>query len=98
MTKWIAPALMIVSLGACGDGAKKAEGAGTAQGEVLPAAASDAMIPLDQVKSQAPLAPMAEGSDKKDAKDPAKTKTDAPAKAADDPTSAEAEPEAVAGE
>jgi hypothetical protein len=79
MTRLIAPALLALLLTGCGgDEAKKAEGAGTAQGEVLPGSVSDAMIPLDQVKSQAPLAPKAEGADKKDAKAPDKAKGDGP--------------------
>lgn len=98
MTKWIAPALMIAALGACRDSAKKNERAGTAQGEVLPGAASDAMIPLDQVKSQAPLATKAEGGDKKDAKDADTAKADEPAKSADEPAPAKAEPEKAAEE
>ena len=88
MTRLMAPALLVLLLSACGWGeAKKTEGAGTAQGEVLPGSVSDAMIPLDSVKSQAPLAPKVEGADKKDAKAPDKTKADPAAKPA-----AEAEP------
>jgi hypothetical protein len=95
MTRLIAPALLALLLTACGgDEAKKAEGAGTAQGEVLPGSVSDAMIPLDQVKSQAPLAPKVEGADKKDVKAPDKAKSAAPAKPADEPAPAEAEPAA----
>mgnify|MGYP000322985689 CR=1 FL=1 len=41
---------------------------GTAQGEVLPGSASDAMLPLDTVKSQAPLAPKSEGGEAGDTK------------------------------
>ena len=48
-------------LAACG-GAKKDEGAGTAAGEILPGSASDAMLPLDTVRSQAPLAPKVEST------------------------------------
>jgi hypothetical protein len=69
MTRLIAPALLALLLSGCGGGeSKKAEGAGTAQGEVLPGSVSDAMIPLDQVKSQAPLAPKVESSAKADGK------------------------------
>ena len=79
------PLALLLMLGGCGwfDSAPAAQ-SGTAQGEVLPGSASDAMIPLDQVKSQAPLAPKVEGGDKKDAKDPAKAKaaTTAPVAAA----------------
>ena len=51
----------LLALSGCKGGSKQDAGAGTAQGEVLPGAASDAMLPLDTVKSQAPLAPKAEG-------------------------------------
>jgi hypothetical protein len=76
---------LLLTLGGCGwfDSAPAAQG-GTVQGEVLPGSASDAMIPLDQVKSQAPLAPKAEGGDQPGAKDPVKAKAgaDAPVAAA----------------
>lgn len=74
--RMLLPALLILTLAGCGGDAQQATGA-TAQGEVLPGSASDAMIPLDQVKSQAPLAPRAEGGDKKTAVDPAKASADA---------------------
>jgi hypothetical protein len=91
MNRLIVPALLALLLSGCGgDEAKKAGGAGTAQGEVLPGSVSDAMIPLDQVKSQAPLAPKVEGGDKKDAKAPDKAKGETVAKPA-----AEAEPAPV---
>lgn len=44
-----------LGLAGCGDG-QKATG-GTADGEILPGSTSDAMLPLDSVRSQAPLAP-----------------------------------------
>jgi hypothetical protein len=50
-------------LSACGS-EKKAEGAGSATGEILPGSASDAMLPLDTVRSQAPLAPKVESTGK----------------------------------
>lgn len=60
---------LAMALGGCGGGEKKQQGAGTAGGEVLPAAASDAMLPLDTVRSQAPLAPKsAEAGDSKPSK------------------------------
>lgn len=94
MNRLIAPALLVLLLSACGgDEAKKAQGAGTAQGEVLPGSVSDAMIPLDQVKSQAPLAPKVEGSAKVDAKEPAKAGPGASAPVAAAPAEA---PEAPA--
>ena len=44
----------LVLLAACGDKAEPQEG--SVQGEVLEGTISDAMVPVDQVKSQAPLA------------------------------------------
>lgn len=41
---------------------------GTAGGEVLPGSASDAMLPIDTVRSQPPLAPKAEPSGAKTGK------------------------------
>jgi|JI61114DRNA_FD_contig_121_211391_length_873_multi_1_in_0_out_0_2 hypothetical protein len=99
MTRWIAPMLLALLLTACGgDKAKKAEGAGTAQGEVLPGSVSDAMIPLDSVKSQAPLAPKVEGEGKKDTKSPAKAAADAVPEPAAEPESAQVEKAAAAEE
>ena len=77
---------LALSLAACG-GDKKQQGAGTAEGEVLPGSASDAMLPLDTVTSQPPLAPKAQ-SEGKDAAPKAAPK-DAPA-APDAPTAAPA--------
>ena len=51
----------VVALSGCKGDPQKDAGAGTAQGQVLPGSASDAMLPLDTVKSQAPLAPASEG-------------------------------------
>lgn len=89
-------ACLALALGACKGEEKKAVG-GTASGEVLPGSVSDAMLPLDTVKSQAPLAPKVESSAKtaaKPDKDPAKPAAkpaDAPAVpvAAEEPASAE---------
>ena len=55
--------IAVLALSGCKGEPKKDAGAGTAQGDVLPGAASDAMLPLDTVKSQAPLAPRAEAGD-----------------------------------
>lgn len=60
--------ILALALAACGSG-KKDEGAGKAEGQILPASASDAMLPLDTVRSQAPLAPKVEAGGKAD--DPA---------------------------
>jgi hypothetical protein len=54
-------------LAGCGD-QKKDKTAGTAGGEILPGSTSDAMLPLDTVRSQPPLAPRVEGSGKADDK------------------------------
>lgn len=70
--------LVALALTACQDEPRKATG-GTAQGEVLPGSVSDAMLPLDTVKSQAPLAPKVEGGDKSDAKKGDAVKASAPA-------------------
>ena len=56
-------------LTAC-QGEKKADTA-KAGGEVLPGSASDAMLPLDTVRSQPPLAPKTEASSKADKDKPA---------------------------
>lgn len=58
---------LALALSACG-GKTKQQGAGTAEGEVLPGSVSDAMLPYDSVKSQAPLAPQTEGGGKGAAK------------------------------
>ena len=64
----LAAAAAALTLAACKDEPKKPAGPGTAQGEVLPGAVSDAMLPLDTVKSQAPLAPKDEGGEAGDTK------------------------------
>ena len=46
-----------LTLTACNNEKKPAESR-TAQGEILPGSASDAMLPLDTIRSQPPLAPM----------------------------------------
>lgn len=60
----IAAALLIVTpltLSACGK--KAADAQVTAGGEVLPGSASDAMLPLDSVRSEPPLAEPSEAGD-----------------------------------
>jgi len=79
-------AAALVMLGGCGSEQKKDKTAGTAGGEILPGTASDAMLPLDTVRSQPPLAPKVEGSGKPGAK--------ADAEASD--TASDAAPEAAA--
>ena len=56
-------ALALLALCAC-QGERKEQGAGTASGQVLEGSASDAMLPLDTVRSQAPLAPHSEAAGK----------------------------------
>lgn len=86
--------LLALGLAACGS-ARKDEGAGKAEGEILPASVSDAMLPLDTVRSQAPLAPQAEGASKgnKTADDAASDAAADEAPAAEAPAAA---PEAAA--
>ena len=54
-------AALPLALAAC-QGEKKPAEARTAQGEILDGSASDAMLPLDTVRSQPPLAPEATAS------------------------------------
>lgn len=68
MIRRFAPALLVLALGACGNDNPAKELGGKAEGQILPGSVSDAMIPVDQVKSQPPLAPKAEGGDKSDSK------------------------------
>jgi hypothetical protein len=59
-----------LALAAC-TGETKKETGGKAGGEILPASVSDAMLPRDTVRSQAPLAPKAVSSEAgKNTKDP----------------------------
>lgn len=74
LNRLILTAALGLSIAAC-QSEKKTTG-GTADGEILPGSASDAMLPLDSVRSQAPLAPR---SDKP--KDAAKDGASAAAKA-----------------
>lgn len=72
---------LVVALGAC-KGGERDKGAGTAEGEILPGSTSDAMLPVDTVRSQAPLAPKVEGSGKSHDKVEAATSDVAPTEAA----------------
>lgn len=47
--------LLLALLAACGGGSDSNDDARTASGEVLEGTISDAMIPLDQLRSEAPL-------------------------------------------
>ena len=53
-------AMMVVALAAC-KGEQKVTGS-TPSGQILPGSASDAMLPLDTVRSQPPLAPRTEAA------------------------------------
>ncbi|MBO9519581.1 MAG: hypothetical protein J7493_16080 [Porphyrobacter sp.] len=56
--KRLIPALAALTLlSACGGGKTSADDSRSASGEVLEGTASDAMLPVDQVRSQAPFAP-----------------------------------------
>lgn len=55
---------LLVALPGC-SGEKKQPVKGMAAGEVLQGSVSDAMLPIDQVRSQAPLAPRTEGDGSK---------------------------------
>lgn len=70
--------IVLLALSGCNGEPKKDAGAGTAQGDVLPGSASDAMLPLDTVKSQVPLAPKAEGGAADNVKPAAKSKIKSP--------------------
>jgi hypothetical protein len=55
--------MLLLALPGCNKEAPKPTG-GTADGEILPGSASDAMLPLDTLRSQPPLAPKVESSGK----------------------------------
>ncbi|OCC25361.1 hypothetical protein MB02_01450 [Croceicoccus estronivorus] len=68
----------IVLLAACGDDESKQGDGRTAAGEVLEGSISDGMIPLDQLKSQAPLAePEKAAATASDATDESESEPDA---------------------
>ena len=79
-----------LALGAC-SGDKKDEGAGKAEGEILPGSTSDAMLPYDTVRSQPPLAPKAVASDKSEKAEVAEAPAE-PAATPEASTEAPAEP------
>jgi hypothetical protein len=56
--QWLT-ALLPLALAACG-GQDRGDDKRTAGGEVLPGSVSDAMLPIDSVRSQPPLAPKSE--------------------------------------
>lgn len=59
----LAALAVLFALGAC-KGGQRQQGAGNAQGQILPGSTSDAMLPVDTVRSQAPLAPRSESTGK----------------------------------
>ena len=89
----------LLLLAACGDKAEPQEG--SLQGEVLEGTISDAMVPVDQVKSQAPLAGGSGEESSEEANSPAGVRTSDQAAEVDaeQPTPTPAEtPEAGSGE
>jgi hypothetical protein len=68
---WACLTALPFALAAC-QGEKKTPQRGTAEGEILPGSASDAMLPYDTVRSQPPLAPMPTASAKAGGKDDGK--------------------------
>lgn len=92
MKRLLVPVLLL-TLAACNQGKQET----SAGGEILEGSASDAMLPLDTVRSQAPLAPRAESTGKadEDAAAPGNAPTaaaSAPAEAAPAETAADDEP------
>lgn len=77
---------LTAALGACTE-EKKASAARTAEGEILDGSISDAMLPLDTVRSQAPLAPKA--AEPGDSKPASAAKADRPKEAAPSEPAAE---------
>lgn len=84
--------LALLALAACGSEPKPT--GGSADGEILPGSASDAMLPLDTVRSQPPLAPKAADSGSGD-DTKAEPKKAAPKAAARPEASPAATPEAA---
>lgn len=87
--------LAALGLAAC-DQAPKKTAAATAEGEILPGSASDSMLPLDTLRSQAPLAPKVVSSDAPDAPNPRAARTAAARPAATPEPAAAPEPAAEA--
>ena len=81
----VAAAAGLLTLAACQDKSRKPAGPGTAQGEVLPGSVSDAMLPLDTLRSQPPLAPISEESGAALKRKPASSGPAQPSEAASQP-------------
>ena len=86
----LALVLATAALAGCGKD-KAADPKAQAAGEVLPGSISDAMLPLDTVRSQPPLAPRAEGSGKAISGGEAGEPGDADPQASDAPEAAPAD-------
>ena len=94
MTKHFVLLACALALSGCNRDTPRPTG-GTADGEILPGSASDAMLPLDTLRSQPPLAPKVEATgrpadkgDKPAAKGAASEAAPAPAEPAAAPASA----------
>jgi hypothetical protein len=93
---WTCLAALPLTLAACQD-EKAPPQRGNAEGEILPASVSDAMLPYDTVRSQPPLAPMpvatGKGSGKTQGNTPDETDSPGSAEAAQEsPTPVPAPP------
>jgi hypothetical protein len=89
----VVAAAFALALAGCGGGDKETA-QGSAGGEILPGSTSDAMLPLDTVRSQPPLAPKSEASP--GAKSPAKREAGAGDDGPAEPAEAEVEAPAPA--
>lgn len=90
-------ALALLAAGCTDEASGPAARGGEAAGEVLGGTISDAMIPLEQLESQAPLAPrVGTVPTDLDAEQPDLTEAGAPVEAAPNNTGAEAAPAAPA--
>ncbi|HEY0958244.1 MAG TPA: hypothetical protein VGE05_03110 [Novosphingobium sp.] len=87
--------ILPIALSACQSEDKPAQ-KGTAAGEILEGSASDAMLPLDTVRSQPPLAPRPEASGKAKEEDDEGADGEQPAADASAAPSAPASPTANA--
>jgi hypothetical protein len=86
------PLLAALLLGGCGNDGHKDGPGRKAEGEILGQSVSDAMLPLDRVRSQAPLAPQSAGSgEAKKADQPETEAAEEPTEAAPGPAPAPAE-------
>lgn len=87
--------LAALGLAAC-DQAPQQAATATAEGEILPGSASDAMLPLDTLRSQAPLAPKVVSSDAPDAPASRAVRSSAASPAATPEPAPSADPEPAA--